>query len=136
MCSRSRKHFSDNRRQECYHLFRQTSRELRRTRRLGNVSGWRTSFRRTIFVVQTKILYCGPTIMQSFFLAPKIITIIKKFFLLKIKPKMRDAPKEKGGNTSKCWISRTIAGWLTPMSLLIATYVPRHIFGGTSYFHI
>ena len=63
--SGSRKHFSDIRRQEYYHLFRQRSRELRvaatRTRRLGNVSGWRTSFRRTIFVVQTKILYCGPT---------------------------------------------------------------------------
>ena len=36
-----------------------------RTRRLGNMSGWRTSFRRTIFVVQTKILYCGPTITHK-----------------------------------------------------------------------
>ena len=36
-----------------------------RTRRLGNMSGWRTSFRRTIFVVHTKILYCGPTITHK-----------------------------------------------------------------------
>ena len=36
-----------------------------RTRRLGNVSGWWTSFRRTIFVVQKKILYCGPTITHK-----------------------------------------------------------------------
>ena len=47
------------------------SRELRvaathaRTRRLRNVRGWRTSFRRTIFFVQTKILYCGPTITHK-----------------------------------------------------------------------
>ena len=88
---------------------------LRRTRRLDNVSGWRTSFRRTIFVIQTKIRYCGPTIThkvsfwrlklsrllgtfffskenpllwtyhyaQSFFLAPKITTIIRNFFFSK-----------------------------------------------------
>ena len=101
--SGSRKHFSDIRRQEYYHLFRQGSRELRvaaatvlstnyyfrrtdenpllplRTKflHLGNASGWRTSFRRTtIFVVQTKILYYHYA--QSFFLAPKMITIIKK----------------------------------------------------------
>ena len=58
-----------------------------RTRRLGNVRGWRTSFRRTIFVVQTKILYYHYA--QSFFLAPKMITIIKKICFSK-KPKMRD----------------------------------------------
>ena len=34
-----------------------------RTRRLGNVSGWRTST--NYFVLQMKILYCGPTITHK-----------------------------------------------------------------------
>ena len=47
--SGSRKHFSDIRRQEYYHLFGQRSRELRVAAThaldvLGNVSGWRMPF--------------------------------------------------------------------------------------------
>ena len=43
-----------------------------------DMSGWRMSFRRTIFVVQTKILYYHYA--QSFFLAPKMATIINIWY--------------------------------------------------------
>ena len=49
-------------------------------RRLGNVSGWRTSFRRTIFVIQTKVLYCAPTITHRVsFWRLKCSQLLRKF---------------------------------------------------------
>ena len=45
-----------------------------------NVNGWRTSFRRTIFVVQTKILYCGPTVTHKLsFWRLKLSRLVRKF---------------------------------------------------------
>ena len=48
--------------------------------RSGFVSDWRTSLRRTIFVVQTKIFSCETIIThKNIFLAPQIISIFRKF---------------------------------------------------------
>ena len=48
--------------------------------RSGSVSDWRTSLRRTIFVVQTKIFSCETIITHTnIFLAPQIISIFRKF---------------------------------------------------------
>ena len=47
---------------------------------LGSVSGWRTSFRRTSFVVQTKILDCGTSITHKIsFWRQKLSQFVRKF---------------------------------------------------------
>ena len=125
--SGSRKYFSDIRRQEYYHLFRQRSRELRvaatharthatfgQCERLANVLPT-NYFRRT----DENPLQWTYHYAQSFFLAPKMITIIKKICSQNKAKNAGRSRKEKcgnAGNTSKCGISRTIAGWLTPMN--------------------
>ena len=49
-------------------------------RRLGNMSAWRTSFRRTSFVVQTKILYCKTTITHTIsFWRQQLSQLVRKF---------------------------------------------------------
>ena len=47
---------------------------------LGSVSGWRTSFRWTSFVVQTKILYCETSITHTIsFWRQKLSQFVRKF---------------------------------------------------------
>ncbi len=54
---------------------------------------------------------------QSFFLAPKIITMINlRTFVSQNKAQNAGCSRKNAGITSKCGISRTIAVWLTPMS--------------------
>ena len=81
--SGSRKHFSDIRRQEYYHLFRQRSRELRVAATQHATFG---QCERLANVLSTNYFRCtdeNPLLWtyhyaQSFFLAPKMITIITK----------------------------------------------------------
>ena len=48
--------------------------------RSGNMSGWRTSFRRTSFVVQTKILYYETTITHiTSFWRQQLSQFVRKF---------------------------------------------------------
>ena len=83
---------------------------------LGSVSGWRTSFRRTSFVVQTKILDCETSITHKMsFWRQKLSQFVRKF-VSQNKAKNAGRSGKNAGNTSKCGISRTIAGWLTPMT--------------------
>ena len=86
------------------------------------MSGWRTSFRRTSFVVQTKILDCETSITHKIcFWRQKLSQFVRKF-VSQNKAKNVYVFWEKcgnAGNTSKCGISRTIAGWLTPMGCRI-----------------
>ena len=82
---------------------------------LGSVSDWRTSFRRTSFVVQTKIIHCGTSITHNIsFWRQKLSQCVRKF-VSQNKAKNAGRSGKNAGNTSKCGISRTIAGWLTPM---------------------
>ena len=60
-----------------------------RTRRSGSVSDWRTSFPRTIFVVQRKSFILKLK-AQNIFLAAKIIVNFGDFFLPQKSLKMRD----------------------------------------------
>ena len=47
---------------------------------LGSVSGWRTSFRRTSFVVQTNILYCEISLTHNiYFWRQKLSQFVRKF---------------------------------------------------------
>ena len=83
------------------------------------MSGWRTSFRRTSFVVQTKILYCETTIMHTIsFWRQQLSQLVRKCASQNKAKNAGLSGKKSGnaGNTSKCGISRTIAGWLTPMT--------------------
>ena len=62
-----------------------------RTRRSGSVSDWRTSFPRTIFVVQTKIFYFEIKIKHKIsFWLQKLSRISAIFFLPQKSLKMRD----------------------------------------------
>ena len=83
---------------------------------LGSVSGWRTSFRWASFVVQTKILYCETSITHTIsFWRQKLSQFVRKL-VSQNKAKNAGRSGKNAGNTSKCGISRTIAGWLTPMA--------------------
>ena len=79
------------------------------------MSGWRTSFRRTSFVVQKKILYCETTITHKISFWCQKLSQFEKKIVSQNKAKNAGRSGENAGNTSKCGISHMIAGWLIPM---------------------
>ena len=100
-----------------------------RTRRSGSVSDWRTSFPRTIFVVQRKSFILKLKFSTKYLFGCKNYCEFRRFFSPPKKPKNAGCFGKNAGmrETTKFAGFPAIAGWLTPM-LWLRNYMAAAIY--------